>query len=407
MSLDRQIRNRRQFVVTLGAGALGMTASVGMSGCRPEGSAPAESTDPAEVVVVQEQTLFIGTYTNGDSEGIYQASFNQGTGEISNIRLIAETANPSFMALHPTKPLIFTVNELSEFEGAASGAVSAIEFVRFSSQATVLNQVSSQGGAPCHITVDNSGRWVLIANYLGGNVAVFPIEEDGRLGVPASVFQHEGSSVDSSRQEGPHAHNIILDPAGRFAFSADLGIDKVMIYRFDSQTGALTSNDPAFVSVEPGAGPRHFVFHPSGRFAFVINELNSTMTAFSYDPDNGVLAALDTISTLPAGYSETSYCADIHVHPNGRFVYGTNRGHNSVAIATFDEATGGLSLAGTEPTQGDWPRNFTLDPSGEFLLVANQRSNDIVVFRIDPDTGLLTSTGHVAQTPTPVCLKFA
>ena len=392
--------SRRQFCVTLGAGALGV-ASVGLSACQSE--MPEVAVQP----LTQEATLYIGTYTNAKSKGIYRSKFDLNTGEINNISLIAEAANPSFLALHPNKPFLYAVNELTEFEGAATGAVSAFRLDGPSNRATLLNQQTTHGGAPCYISLDPTGKWALIANYVDGYVAVFPIEEDGRLGEAASVVQHEGKSVNERRQEGPHAHCFLLDPAGRFAFSADLGIDKIMIYALDSETGILTPNEMPFAAVEPGAGPRHFTFHPNGRHAFVINELDSTITAFGYDADRGELMPLSTISTLPADYSETSYCADIHVHPNGRFVYGSNRGHNSIAIASFDESSGQLSLLGTESTQGDWPRNFTLNPTGAFLLVANQRSDDIVVFRVDPDTGLLAYTGHTAQTPTPVCLKFA
>jgi 6-phosphogluconolactonase len=221
------------------------------------------------------------------------------------------------------------------------------------------------------------------------------------------MIQHEGSSINPNRQEGPHAHCIMPDPSSNFVFAVDLGLDQVVIYALDRESGVLKPNETAFVAVEPGSGPRHFDFHPDGRHAFVINELNSTLTAFDYDAGRGVLSPLNTISTLPVDFSENNSCADLHVHPGGRFLYGSNRGHNSIVVATFDPVAGSLTLVGHASTQGSTPRNFTLDPSGRFLLAANQRSDTVVSFEIDQASGLLTPTGQTADAPTPVCLKFA
>jgi 6-phosphogluconolactonase len=239
-------------------------------------------------------------------------------------------------------------------------------------------------------------------------VAVLPIGTDGAL-KPASAFiQHTGASVNAERQKGPHAHSINLDPANRFAYAADLGLDKVLIYRFNAEKGSLVANDPPFASVEPGAGPRHFAFHPDGRFAYVINEMHVTVTAFSRDRDRGALTELQTISTLPPGRSvETGYStADVQVHPSGRFLYGSNRGHDSIVVFAIDEKTGRLTYVENRPTQGSTPRGFGIDPSGTYLLAANQRSDTVVVFRIDRQTGRLTPTGHTIAVGAPVCVKF-
>jgi 6-phosphogluconolactonase len=255
--------------------------------------------------------------------------------------------------------------------------------------------------------VDNSGKFVLVANYVGGNVSVFPVQKDGSLGTATEMIQHAGSGANKKRQEGPHAHNVRLDPANRFAYVSDLGIDKIMIYQFNTGTGKLTPNTPPSANLKPGAGPRHLTFHPKGKFAYVINELNSTITAFTLDKANGSLQELQTVSTLPAGYSEESFCADIHISPDGKFLYGSNRGHNSIALFSINVQTGKLTPVDHTPTGGKWPRNFTIDPTGNFLLVANQNTNNIVVYRIDPRTGKLKATGNPIDVPAPVCILLA
>jgi 6-phosphogluconolactonase len=256
------------------------------------------------------------------------------------------------------------------------------------------------------MSVDATGRFVLVANYGSGSVCVLPIGRDGGLGDAADVVQHQGSSVNPRRQQGPHAHSITLDAANRYAFAADLGIDKVMVYRLDTASGKLIPNDPPWAQVKPGAGPRHFDFHPSGKYAYLINELDSTITAFAYDASRGIIREIQTVPTLPADFRGASTCADVHVSPSGKFLYGSNRGHDSIVIFRIDEATGRLSYVGHELTQGKTPRNFAIDPTGTFLLAANQNSDTIVTFRIDQQTGKLTPTGHVAEAPMPVCLKL-
>ena len=350
--------------------------------------------------------LYVGTYTGGDSKGIYRYFFDDATGLLQRGSLVAKAENPSFLAIHPSGNWLYAVGELMSFQGQDGGAISAFSIAPDTGELLLLNQQPSQGGAPCHVSIDATGSWVLIANYAGGNVAAYPIAEGGLLGPAASVVQHEGSGVNEKRQKGPHAHSITLDPANQRAIAADLGIDKLISYQLDLETGDLK---PAaeYTSVNPGAGPRHFAFHPNGQHAFVINELDSTISALRYAQDTGVFEELATVSTVPSDFIDTNSCADIHVSPDGRFVYGSNRGHDSIVIMSFDESAEQLVVVGHESTRGDTPRNFTLDPAGNYLLVANQQSDSIFVFSIDKDTGLLKSTGQRIEVPSPVCLKFA
>jgi 6-phosphogluconolactonase len=256
------------------------------------------------------------------------------------------------------------------------------------------------------VIVDQTGRNALVANYGGGSVSVLPIGKDGSLATATAFIQHQGSSVDPRRQQGPHAHSINLDAANRFAFAPDLGLDKILVYRFDAAAGTLAANDPAWAAVAPGSGPRHFAFHPNGKFAYVINEMKSTVTGFRYDAARGALVDVQTVSTLPAGPVEGNSTAEVQVHPTGKFVYGSNRGHDSIAVFAADAATGQLTLVETESTQGKAPRNFGVDPSGQFLLACNQGSDTIVGFRIDQQTGALTPTGQKLDVPSPVCVTF-
>jgi 6-phosphogluconolactonase len=302
--------------------------------------------------------------------------------------------------------LLYSINRLGKSAGKPSGAVTAFAIDPSSGKLTLLNQQSSGGEGPCHLVVDPTGRCVVVANYSSGSAACLPIEPDGRLGKLSCLVEHSGSSVNPKRQQGPHAHGVTLDAANRFAFVADLGLDKIMVYRFDAAGGKLTANDPAYVSAPAGAGPRHFVFHPIGRYAYAVNELDSTMTAFSYDARRGVLRVLETLSTLPAGFRGDNTCAEIQAHPSGKFVYGSNRGHDSIAIFAIDARTGKLRPVGHELTRGKTPRNFAIDPSGRYLLAANEQSGDIVVFRIDAGTGKLCVTGSTQKVPAPMCITM-
>lgn len=348
--------------------------------------------------------LYIGTYTQDTaSEGIYTYRLNSDTGELTKLSSIM-SVNPSFLALDRSRRFLYAVNEVQDFEGKRTGGVSAYA-IESGGKLKFLNQQASLGADPCHLTVDRNRRNLLVANYTGGNVALLPIRRDGTLGPGADRKQHEGSGP-KEQQQGPHAHCIILDPSERHALAADLGIDKIMIYRFDPAARRLHPAKQASESLPAGAGPRHLTLHPNGRYAYVINELDSTMTTMKYNAAAGTLTTIDTTSTLPADFSGTSYCADVHVSPSGRFLYGSNRGHNSIVVFAIDQRTGKPTLVEHVSTEGNWPRNFAIDPTGKFLLVANQRSGNVVVFRIDAKTGRLKPSGQSEQIPAPVCLKF-
>ncbi len=369
-------------------------------------AAPLTAAEPDARASSAELLVYVGTYTRGESEGIYLCRLDLATGAIRSLGLAAEADNPSFLAIHPSRPLLYAVGEIASFAGKRTGAVSAFSIHPESGKLVLLNRQPSRGAGPCHLVVDQTGQCVLVANYGGGSVACLPIEDDGRLGEATSFVQHEGSSVNPRRQAGPHAHSINLDRANRFALAADLGLDKILVYRFDAVAGALTANEPAWAGLQPGAGPRHLAFHPNGRFVYVINELASTVTAFRYDSARGVLEPRETLSTLPEGFQGDNTTADVHVHPSGKFLYGSNRGHDSIAIFAIDARSGTLRHVGNEPTQGRTPRNFGIDPTGALLLAANQATDNIVVFRIDPKTGRLRAAGHEVSIPSPVCVKM-
>jgi 6-phosphogluconolactonase len=357
----------------------------------------------------KEMLLYIGTYTStGKSQGIYVHKFNAETGVLTPLHTVKDVLEPSYLTIDKSGKYLYAANELLEYEGKKSGAVSAFAIDRKTGNLQFLNKQPSLGDAPCFITSSANEKFVLVANYLGGNVSSFPIEKDGKLGASVDLVQHTGFGPNKDRQEAAHAHSITLDRNNRFAFAADLGIDKLMIYQFDDQTGKLKPNNAqAFYQTKPGAGPRHFSFHESGKFAFLINELDLTITSLAYDETLGTLKEIQTVSTVPAGVSGASNsCADIHVSPSGKFLYGSNRGHNSIVSYRIDEQTGRLEYIEHVSTGGKKPRNFVIEPGGNFLLVANQDSNNIVVFRIDEKSGKLKSTGIAAQVPVPVCLKL-
>jgi 6-phosphogluconolactonase len=351
--------------------------------------------------------VYIGTYTGSQSEskGIYAFRMDTATGSLTPLGLAGETISPAFLAVHPNARILYAVNEVGEIDGKKGGAVNAFSLNSGTGKLTLLNREPSKGVAPCHLTADKIGKTILVANY-GGTAAAFPIQPDGRLSEASSVVEHKGSSTNPARQEGPHPHGIYLDPANRFAVVPDLGQDKVLVYRFDSAGGTLVANNPPSVSLKPGAGPRHFAFHPQANYAYVINELNSTITAFSYDPSKGILTEIQTISTLPADFKGESTTAEIVVHPTGKFLYGSNRGHDSIAVFRIDAGKGTLTPIQFQTTLGKTPRNFGIDLTGKFLLAANQDSNTLVVFRIDPQTGHLSPTGAPAKVPKPACVVF-
>jgi 6-phosphogluconolactonase len=353
-----------------------------------------------------ELPLYVGTYTSGKSEGIYLYSLNLTSGELKRIDVTKDVKDPSFLALAPNRRYLFAVNEVEEFNGKKSGALSAFAIDQRTGGLRLLNQQPSLGGAPCYVTVDRTGRFALVANYSGGNVAVLPIRSDGSLGEATDVKQDEGSSINVDRQQGPHAHCIVLDPTNRFAYACDLGTDKIMSFRFDARRGKLIPNQKPWIAAKPGAGPRHLTFHPSGKYAYLTNEMHVTVSAFAVDRLRGNLIEMQTLPALPREPTAADSGADIHVSPDGRFLYCSNRGHDSIAAFKVDARSGKLTFVAHESTGGKTPRNFAIDPTGAFLLVANQNSDSIVTFRRDINTGRLSATGHDAEVPSPVCLKF-
>jgi 6-phosphogluconolactonase len=386
--------DRRQFFKLAGTGAVSLSA---VSIVRPQ-SSDRNSKD---------MLLYVGTYTSGPSksEGIYVYRFDGRNGRITPHKIVSGVEEPSFLAVDGSRRFLYAVNETVEYQGQQSGAVSSFAIDQKTGSLSFLNKQPSMGGAPCHISISRDGKFALVANYLGGNVAVLPIEKSGSLGRSVDFKKHEGKGPNAERQEGPHAHSVILDDKNRFAFVNDLGIDRVAIYEFDRNTGKLSANPAqAFYKTRPGAGPRHFKIHPNGRFAFVLNELDMSVTSLSFDARLGRLSEVQTLSTLPAGYSGANSCADIHVSSNGNFLYASNRGHDSIVSYRIDPKTGSLQLIEHVPTGGKTPRNFAIDPTGSYLLAANQRSDSIVVFGIDSRTGKLSPTGETASVPSPVCL---
>ena len=393
---DKNNFTRRVFLKFAAAGTLALTLDNSIFGSAPR------DKDTKEMLV------YIGTYTSGksNSKGIYIYKLNLDSGELTPYKVVENVAEPSYLTIDKNRKYLYAVNETVEYEDRKSGAVSAFAIDRKTGDLTFLNRQPSLGGAPCYIIVSENGRFVLVANYVGGNVSVFPVETDGKLGASVDLEQHSGTGANNDRQEAAHAHSIVLDNKNRFAVSCDLGADKIFVYQFDKKTGKLTPNDLPFFQTVAGAGPRHFVFHQNDKFAFVINELNSTITALNYDDRRGILTEIQTVPTLPADFSGENTCADIHIAPNGKFLYGSNRGHDSIASYLIDENTGKLELIEYTSTLGKTPRNFAIEPGGRFLLAANQNSDSVVVFRIDEQTGKLAPAGSAAEIPMPVCLKL-
>jgi 6-phosphogluconolactonase len=348
--------------------------------------------------------IYVGTYTQTGSQGIYLTSLDVRTGRMTEPVVAAVTPGPSFLAVPPDRRHLYAVVE--QAADRDSGSIRAFRINPATGQLILRGEAPSGGRGPCHLIVDPAGRNVLTANYGSGTVAVLPLCADGGVSRPGAILQHAGSGRDPQRQAGPHAHSINLDAAGRFAFAADLGLDKILTYRYDAAGAALRPHDPPFAPVHPGAGPRHFAFHPSGRLAYLINELDSTVTGYVYDAPTGVLRELETVSALPAGCRTESYCAEIRVHPSGRFLYGSNRGHDSIAVWAIDAVRGTLTAVDHTSTGGRWPRHFAIDPTGSFLLAANQYTDNLVLFRIDGQTGRLHPTGQSLSIPAPTCVLF-
>jgi 6-phosphogluconolactonase len=352
------------------------------------------------------QRVYFGTYGSGPGEGIFVAELDPATGVVSTPRLAAEAVDASFLAFDPGHKALYAVSEVATLDGKKTGGVVGFTVDQATGRLTRKSEKPSEGAGPCHLVVDKTGKYVLVANYDGGTAAVLPLLKPGRLQSASSWVAHHGHGPNAERQEKAHAHSINVDPSNRFVFVCDLGCDKIFVYRFDPLTGSLKANSPAFATLPPGSGPRHFAFHPSGRFAYSANELGSTVTAFWYDADAGTLSPIQTLSTLPKSFKEPNTVSEVVVHPSGKYVYVANRGHDSLAIFNVDAATGRLTAAGHESTQGKTPRNFNIDPTGTFLLAANQDSDSVVIFRLDPATGKLSPTGQKFSIRKPVCVKW-
>lgn len=355
--------------------------------------------------------VYVGTYTNKTaSKGIYAYSFDPGVGKLTSLGVAAESEDPSFVAVHPNGKFLYAVNETDHFGGQKSGAVSAFSIDTRTGKLTLLNQLATQGAGPCYVSLDKTGKFVFVANYDGGSIAVFPVREDGGLAAASAFAQHTGSSADKERQEGPHAHWIATSPDNRFVLAADLGLDEILIYRFNAAKGTLAPNTPPFVKLDPGAGPRHVAFHPSSKFAYALTEMGDSVTAFTYKANDGSLTPLETVSALSTLHKDhvgVKEAAEISVHPTGKFLYASNRaGIDTISAFSIDPAKGTIKLKNEYPTMGKTPRNFAIDPTGKFLLAANQESNNIVIFRIDPVTGALSPNGEVTEVPAPVCIAF-
>jgi 6-phosphogluconolactonase len=356
--------------------------------------------------------VFIGTYTDParaagqQSEGVYVYRLDPADGSLTYVSSADPGPNPSFVAVHPTGRYLYAVNEVEKMGNVRGGGVTAFAFDPAAGQLTLLNQETAHGTISCHISLDAAGRHAFAANYGSGDVLSLPVGADGRLSKAGQIVDHV-SLVPGAQQNTARAHSILVDPGQKYALAADLGLDRLFIYQFDAASGKLTLNpNQPWAQAVKGAGPRHFDFHPNGKFVYLINELNATMMAFAYDAARGTLTELQTLSTLPAGYAGTKSCADVHVSPDGRYLYGSNRGHDSLVIYAIDASTGKLTLVGHQSTQGKTPRNFGLDPTGAYVYVCNQDSNSIVTFRRDAASGQLTPTGQVTSVPAPVCIKF-
>jgi 6-phosphogluconolactonase len=383
--------NRRRFLVAAILAGLSMTTAA-----------------QAQLPVVAPQSskfrVYIGTYSGAKSKGIYVSDFDAATGKLSKPQVAAELTNPSFVAIDPQANRLYAVGEVADFQGKKEGVVSSLEIDEKTGKLRLINQESSGGAGPCHVGVSPDGKVVAAANYGGGSVCSLAVGKDGKL-ESRTFIQHEGKGG-TPRQTEPHAHSINFSADGKFALAADLGLDKILQYKVNER-GELSPNDPPFAKLPPGSGPRHFAFHPSGKYAFVINEMNMTMTPLKYDAEKGTLTPLETVSTVPEGTKGDGLStAEVQVHPSGKFVYGSNRGHDTIAVFQFDEKTGKLKLVQNQGEGIKTPRNFGIDPTGRFALVANQSGDSVIVFKINQDSGELTPTEEQIEVGTPVCVKF-
>lgn len=382
---------------------------ISLIACTPNNS---NNNSNPDSINMKKQYLFVGTYTkkeghvDGKAEGIYQISYDASLDKIQNNNLNSKsfkTINPSYIAISPDKKFLYSVQELGPNDGDA-GLIEAYRIDPITKDLQFINSQSTNSFAPCHISVDATGGVLIVSNYVGGVVSIFPIQKEGGLAPASQIIQYNGKGV-TDRQEASHPHSSTISPDNKFVFIADLGTDKISSYQIDLENHKLVATEQEFVKVQDGAGPRHFTFHPNGKFAYVVNELDATVNVFEYNNTDGNLNQLQSLSTLPEGFQEFNLCADIHVHPSGKYVLASNRGHNSIVVFKVNQESGTLEFVETTSTGGDFPRNFAIDPSGKYVWVANQNSDNVVQFEIDLENGNLKKVGEV-KILTPVCLKF-
>ena len=355
---------------------------------------------PPAALAAKRYWVYVGTYTGPQSKGIYAFQFDADSGKFEPASLVGELEQPSFLTIHPNRKYLYAVSELE------NSKVTAYEIDRKTGKLTFLNTVPTKGSSACDLVVDQTGKSLVVANYGNGSTVVFRVGADGRLSESTAQIQHSGSGPNPARQSGPHAHAVVLSQDNRFVFVPDLGLDKILAYRLDPAQATLTANDPPFVTVAPGSGPRHFAFHPNGKFAYSVNEMKSSVTAFAYDRSKGALTSLETVSNLPPDFSGVDNSAEIDVDAAGKFLYASNRGHDSITIYKIDSKKGTLTTVDRVLTQGKSPRNFKIDPTGRYLFAANQQSGTIVVFRRDAATGRLSPAGQTVNVGSPVCIQF-
>lgn len=351
------------------------------------------------------EIIYIGTYTAPGKPGLFVFKFNRKSGDLELIQEVGGMESPSYLEINPNGKFLYSANRSTVIDDKQWGSISSYSIDQLSGRITHLNDQPSFGSESCHVSIDSKGRLVFVANYTTGNVSVFPIIPDGSLGTISESVQHTGSSIDKSRQEGPHAHCTTVSPDDKYLYATDLGIDKIKSYRIDYENNKLIPIPESDGLVKKGAGPRHFTIHTNEKYAYVIEELSSSITFFDYNKEDGSLTERQRISTIPEGFNDINYCADIHISPSGKYLYGSNRGHNSLAIYSINQEDGMLSIVDYQSTFGEWPRNFLIDPNGEFVFVANQNSDNIVVFKLDNTSGKLKKTGEINDLPKPVCIK--
>ncbi|WP_372635691.1 beta-propeller fold lactonase family protein [Fodinibius sp.] len=381
---------------------------VGLAGCAESGEEEKKKAQQQQLIQerASEEVIYVGTFAGRGGEGLYVYEFDRETGALDQLQTVSDREAPDFQALHPEGTYLYSVSDEAFAEDSDHGTISAYRIDRETGMLSLINEQSVEGQGPAHVSVDPKGRFAYVSNYSGGNLSVFAIDpEDGSLGQAVDVVQHEGNSVNKERQNAPHVHSAIPSADGRFIYVSDLGTDRIMIYEVDQNSGELNPAEVPYAESTPGSGPRHFTFHPDSNYAYSAEELSSTVAVFQTDPSTGALTEIQRISMLPETYEEPgNSAADIHISPDGRFLYASNRGHDSLVLYEIDQNSGKLSLVGHEPTRGGHPRNFMIDREGTYVLVANMDDDNIVVFERNKATGELSYTGQQIEVPMPVCL---